>query len=136
MFPFSCADRQTQSDRLVEIFSGATSFDFSLKRTGWFGDEVLWLDPEPVEQVLDLTRQISCEFGILPYRGQHREVRPHVTVGFRSAAGARLTEVANELDHHLPIHCRATEVCLVEWSGRRFQVRERFPLGRRCVIPR
>jgi 2'-5' RNA ligase len=60
------------------------AFRCSFRRTCWFDDDVLWLDPDPAQPFRDLTAAVRKAFpDHPPYRGAHDTVVPHLTVGDR-----------------------------------------------------
>jgi hypothetical protein len=74
---------------VAAAIGGIPAFVCRFARTNWFGDEVLWLAPEPAEPFRLLTDAVWSAFpGHPPYGGAHPDVVPHLTVGQRPAAGA------------------------------------------------
>jgi 2'-5' RNA ligase len=89
------------------------AFDCRFARTRWFGDEVLWLDPEPAEPFRRLTAAVRRAFPQHPpYGGVHDDVVPHLTVaekrrGGTAAAHAAEQAVAARLPLSTPDHLGA-----------------------------
>ena len=117
---------------LAEVVAGVPRFAFTLARTGWFGDTVLWLAPEPDGPLRRLTAAVTARFpSAPPYGGAFDDVVPHLTVGDRQPR-AVLDAAAAQVGTHLPIHARADAVRLIagrpEPGGGWHTVAE-FPLG-------
>ena len=54
-----------------------TAFSCSFRRTAWFGDDALWLDPDPAQPFRDLTAAVWRAFpDHPPYGGAHDTVVP------------------------------------------------------------
>jgi 2'-5' RNA ligase len=116
--------------RLRAVLGAVRRFDFSLKAVRWFGDQVVYLAPDPDEPFRRLTQVLTKGFPEFPpYGGAFAEVVPHLTVG-DGGPPALLADAADAVRHKLPIRSTATEVVLMvgldapaSWS-----VHERFPL--------
>jgi 2'-5' RNA ligase len=98
---------------LRKLFSGFARFGFTLDKIGWFGEELVWLgprDPAPFNALTDLVFDAfpSCP----PFRGQHAELIPHLTVGHLGGPQA-LRAAAEAIRPSLPIGAMATEVILM-----------------------
>lgn len=64
-----------------ETVAAVPAFDLVLARTRRFGDQVLWLAPEPDAPLRALTAAVWARFPQAPpYGGQFAEVVPHLTV--------------------------------------------------------
>lgn len=100
---------------LERLFASVPAFRFTLDRTAWFGDQVVWLgpsDPAPFSSLTDLTAAAfpSCP----PYGGQFAQVIPHLTLGEAVRAPlADLRAAEAAVRPHLPIAAEATEVTLM-----------------------
>jgi len=81
------------------------AFDCRFARTAWFGDNVVWLAPEPDGPFRALTAAVHAAFPEYPpFGGQHAEVIPHLTVGDGSAGGlAALRAAEAEVRSALPV---------------------------------
>src|SRR6266851_12557 len=67
---------------LAEAIGSVRSFDVTFARVAWFDRSVLWLAPEPAEPFQALTDAVWRRFpDCPPYRGEHQDVVPHLTVG-------------------------------------------------------
>ena len=63
-------------------------FDCRFAATGWFGDQVVWLAPEPASPFRALTAAVHAAFPQCPpFGGAFAEVIPHLTVGDRPDGG-------------------------------------------------
>lgn len=114
--------------RLEAVAVNMAPFDFALRSVDWFGGNVLWLAPDPVQPFLDMTGDLVGEFHTPPWAGEFDEVIPHLTVA-HGTDGAELAEAATALDGVLPIICRATEIRVMLGDGTRWWERATVPLG-------
>jgi 2'-5' RNA ligase len=114
--------------RLREFFRAIPPFSFTLTRTGWFEQGVLFLVPDPLAPFADATRRLSDLFGILPFEGRYwPEVNPHLTIAQHGPRDI-LAQIAADVTTHLPIHARAREaVLMVGHNETGWAVRDRFP---------
>jgi 2'-5' RNA ligase len=88
-------------------------FDFALTRTGWFGDNVLWLAPDDPSPFVELTAAVHRAFpDYPPYGGLHDGSVPHATVA-DSGPSELLTHAEREIRDTLPLRGRAAEVTLL-----------------------
>ena len=116
-YPFKPAEHLDESDLdvLAAICRSTPAIDLSFSRTGWFGDEVLFLEPDDPAPLVSLVRRIEGAFPDHPmYGGAHDDLHPHLTVG-HGAAVAALQQVEREVRAHLPLGDRSTELQL--WQG-------------------
>jgi 2'-5' RNA ligase len=69
-------------EALAPAIAAVPRFEVRFETTGWFGTEVLWLDPRPDEPFRALTTAVFDAFpDYPPYGGVHDDVVPHLTVG-------------------------------------------------------
>ncbi|WP_344868754.1 2'-5' RNA ligase family protein [Amycolatopsis ultiminotia] len=83
-YPFLAPGRITEAvvGELRALLSRVESFGCVFRRVEWFGNEVVWLAPEPAEPFHRLIELVWRRFPECPpYGGAHREVVPHLTVG-------------------------------------------------------
>lgn len=67
--------------RLVEVVARHREFDVQFLQTGWFGDEVLWLSPEPDLTFRRLAKALAIAFPETPpYGGAILDPTPHLTI--------------------------------------------------------
>jgi 2'-5' RNA ligase len=119
---------QDVEDRLALLLASMAAFDFQLTDARWFGDEVVWLAPEPDAPFRRLTALVGSEFGTAPYGGVYEDVVPHLTLADH-AAGEHMRSaeaIAREL---LPFGSRAIEVRLLRGGPAGWAEVRRFALG-------
>jgi 2'-5' RNA ligase len=126
-------------DRLELALRSATPFDCTFARVDWFGEDVVWLAPEPDRPFRELTKAVWAAFPECPpYGGVFDEIVPHLTVGERRRGTlAELRAAQAAVTAHLPIRTRIDHVRLIAGTQARDSwatVRE-FGLGRRNVGP-
>ncbi|WP_229074859.1 2'-5' RNA ligase family protein [Actinoplanes sp. DH11] len=115
LHPFLAPARMTPSVLAAVrlIVAGVPRFFLSLDRVGWFGERVVWLDPQPAEPFRELTNRIAARFPQAPpYEGRFTEVVPHLTVGHDHPV-ADLRAAGDEVRAHLPIRARVTSLHLM-----------------------
>jgi hypothetical protein len=89
------------------------AFDTVFARTSWFGDEVLYLAPEPDLPFRALMTAVWDAFPAHPpYGGEIADVIPHLTVG-QGAPLPVLRTVAEEVAAYLPIPMRVSIATLI-----------------------
>lgn len=114
LYPFVRPGELTQEVviDLSGVFGGFHAFDFTLSRLGWFGEDVLYLAPDPPDPFREITSTVLGRHpDYPPYGGEHAEVVPHLTIGHREhgSLGAAAAAIAPAL----PIRARAAEVWLL-----------------------
>jgi hypothetical protein len=117
VYPFvppAAVDERVLTD-LAAAIGTVPAFDCSFRRTDWFGDDVLWLSPEPDVPFRDLTRAVVAAFPAhQPYGGLYAEPTPHLTVGeLRLGSAAELTAAERAVGAHLPIRARVDRAVLL-----------------------
>ena len=132
LYPFVPAGEVDLAE-LGSLFAIAQPFAYALTVAAeWPDDGVVYLDPEPGEQFVDLTRLILGRFPAhRPYGGRFEvdELHPHLTVVHTADAGVR-ADAAASVAASLPIECSADEVWLVHEVNGRWQRHTPFRLGR------
>jgi 2'-5' RNA ligase len=102
-------------DRLERALRSAQSFDCTFGRVDWFGEDVVWVAPDPDRPFRELTEAVWAVFPECPpYGGVFDDVVPHVTVGERrhgTLAELRAAEAA--VTAHLPVRTRIDRVRLI-----------------------
>ena len=107
LYPF--VEPARVNDELVATLATAArcvaSFECRFERTRWFGEDVLWLDPNPAEPFRRLTEAVGAAFPECPpYGGAFDEVVPHLTVAERRFADlATLKGVERDVLAGLPL---------------------------------
>ena len=118
-------------DVLVELralFAGFAAFDLTFARTGRF-PTVLYLAPEPDRPIRDMIAAVHARWPQCPpYGGAFDDPTPHLSV-VHEAAEAEYEQARQALETRLPLRTRAAAVDLLIYDGRRWNVRERFPLA-------
>jgi hypothetical protein len=92
-----------------------TAFDCEFPATAWFGQEVVWLAPQPAEPFRALIRAVSAAFpDYPPYGGGYDDVVPHLTVGHRPAGEVtELLEAEADVLRWLPVQAHISRVWLM-----------------------
>jgi 2'-5' RNA ligase len=121
LYPFvSPPDLRTADlDRLGEAVAQVAAFDAELPRVDWFGEDVVWLAPEPASQFRRLISVVGAAFPDLqPYGGGFDDVVPHLTIGGPSRGTLdELLRAADAVAPQLPVRTRVDEVAVM--AGRR-----------------
>jgi len=106
-------------DALAAAVATVSAFGCELGGTSWFGEDVLYLPPQPDEPFRALTRAVCAAFpGYLPYGGAFADTIPHLTVGERPAGGvADLREAEAAVLPELPVRFRVDQVWLMAGSA-------------------
>ena len=101
--------------RLAGAVGTVPTFDCAFPRTAWFGDDVLWLAPEPAAPFRELVAAVVREFPAhLPYGGLYDEPIPHLTVGeLRLGSADELAAAERAVHPHLPIRARVDRAVLL-----------------------
>lgn len=87
---------------LREVVAATPAFTVTFRRVGHFGDDVLWLAPDPAEPFVTLTLAVQDRFGTVPYGGDHGpDPEPHLTVAHH-APPSRMRAAAARLEAGLP----------------------------------
>jgi len=119
--------------RLTSAVASTRAFPCTFATCRWFGDEVLWLAPDPAQPFRDLTDAVVRHFpGFRPYGGEFDEVVPHLTVGeSRDGATADLEAVEVEVCSRLPVTARVDHALLMAGTDQpgAWHVVAELPLG-------
>jgi 2'-5' RNA ligase len=117
LYPFVSPDQVT--DELVagvaRALASVRAFECRFDRTGWFGEDVVWLDPYPAQPFRDLTNAVWRMFPRHPpYAGAHPDVIPHLTIAERRLAEpAVMHDAEQSVRQHLPLTARIERVLLI-----------------------
>jgi 2'-5' RNA ligase len=119
MFPFLPPSELTEAkvDALAVLLSGEVRFEFSLSRVSEFEQGVVYLEPEPGEPFIQLTKKIGDLFGLLPFVGEFGDTPvPHLTL---TVPESRMTrdQIATQLVSLLPIPLVAHQAWLMVGSN-------------------
>jgi len=100
---------------LAAAVASVSAFDCRFGRTRWFGQDVLWLDPEPAEPFRLLTAAVWEAFPRCPpYGGVHDDVVPHLTVAEERLGGLGALRAAEQaVQPGLPLYARIDRVLLI-----------------------
>lgn len=101
--------------RLAGAVGTVPAFDCTFPSTAWFGDDVLWLAPDPEAPFLRLIRAVVTAFpAYQPYGGIHGEPVPHLTVGERRLGSTPALRAAERaVRQQLPIRARVSTAVLL-----------------------
>jgi len=104
LYPFLRPDKIDGAvlSMLRATFSAVSPFPFTLRRTAWFEQGVLYLAPEPATPFVTLTQHLSHMFNILPFGGLYAEPTPHLTIAQHGPKDI-LTEIATAISVHAHI---------------------------------
>lgn len=116
--------------RLAALFGSVPTFKHDFVRTGWFGDEVLWLAPEAADVFASLTRLVWEAFPAYPpYGGQFDDVIPHLTIADHAPLD-EMQAAERAVQKCLPISAVTRTVTLMfEQPAGGWQAAARFPLN-------
>ena len=96
-----------------EAVAAVPAFDLVFRRTRRFGDQVLWLAPEPDAPLRALTAAVWARFPETPpYGGRFDDVVPHLTVTDGQPAEL-MDAAAAQVRPWLPIPARVEAVRLI-----------------------
>jgi 2'-5' RNA ligase superfamily len=110
------------------VFAGIAAHDLTFAKIGRF-PTVLYLVPEPDQPVRDMIAALGARWPQCPpYGGAFEDPAPHLSV-VRDADEAGYDQAARILETRLPLRTRAAAVDLLIYDGRRWNLRERFPLA-------
>jgi 2'-5' RNA ligase len=117
LFPFVAPSAITGATitALADAVGSVTAFDCEFPATAWFGQEVVWLAPQPAEPFRALTRAVSAAFpDYPPYGGGYDDVVPHLTIGYRPAGEVtELLEAEADVLRWLPVQAHISRVWLM-----------------------
>ncbi|MDN3357673.1 2'-5' RNA ligase family protein [Actinomadura sp. DC4] len=132
LYPFVAPDR-IDAETLAEAgaaLAEVPAFDCAFTQVKWFGDDVVWLSPEPDRHFRELTRSVWRRFpDCPPYRGEHSDSIPHLTIGSVAVANLEsLKRAAVAIQPELPIPARVDHARLVAASSGSWRTVTEFPL--------
>lgn len=118
LYPFLPPDRITADTVAVlgeVVRARVSAFECDFTSVEWFGDDVVWLAPEPSEPFRALTLAVWDRFPECPpYSGAFPEVVPHLTVGStRLGDRADLVRAAEAVRGRLPFRVTVDRVRLI-----------------------
>lgn len=118
LYPFTAPSEIDDDvlDTLGAAVASVPSFDTIFAHTRWFGDDLLYLAPEPDSPFRALMAAVWHAFPALPpYGGEILDVVPHLTIGHGAPLSVMRT-VAEEVAAFLPIPVRVSTALLMEGS--------------------
>lgn len=117
LYPFLTPERITQDviDDARASLATIPSFTCTFSRVAWFGQDVVWLAPDPDAPFRALTEAVVRQFPECPpYQGAHPDPTPHLTVGSTHLADLPgMRWAATDLAAQLPIEARVHRVRLI-----------------------
>lgn len=124
---------------LAAAVATVDAFEVTFARTDWFGEDVLWLAPEPAQPFRDLTAAVVVAFPQHPpYAGAFDGSSPHLTVGERRIGGlAALHSAEHAVRAGLPVSDRVDHVLLIAGTQApdSWRVLHRLPLRHGPLAP-
>ena len=136
LYPFLAPERLTSHvlTDVAAIVHRVAAFDCVFAEVRWFGEDAVWLAPEPAGPFRALTAALWRHFpDCPPYRGRHDDVVPHLTVG-SAAAGTLdgMRRAAEQVRPRLPVHARVDQVSLLTGADApgSWRTVAEFPLAR------
>jgi 2'-5' RNA ligase len=101
--------------RLAAAVGTVPAFDCVFSRTEWFGDDVLWLAPDPAAPFRQLIRAVVAAFPAhQPYGGLYEDPTPHLTIGeLRLGSAEELAAAERAVQAQLPVSARVDRVVLL-----------------------
>ena len=113
------ADRPSDADlaQVARITRAAVPFDVKLAQVSEFPDGVLYLRPEPGNQLRRLTSRLVAAFpDYPPYGGRYGDVVPHLTLDRRSAT-VKAATVRASVARLLPLTVTIDRIDLQWWAN-------------------
>ncbi len=102
--------------KLAKVMSMYEPFMVEFSHVKWFGEQVLWLAPQPDSAFRSLMTALFDAFPeCLPYGGSIEDPTPHLTVA-DGASMERMREVESILCAELPIHASFDAVSVMVGS--------------------
>ena len=125
MPPATAVDR---AEELGGFFSEQEPLTFQLA-VGWFGREVLLLQPDPADGLVKLTEAVLARWPEYPYYGGTYDViEPHLSLGFGTETS--LAPVADAVAPITPLAVKVDAVTLLVGPHENMQAGPSFRLGR------
>jgi 2'-5' RNA ligase len=100
---------------LAAAVGTVSAFDCAFRGTDWFGDDVVWLLPDPDAPFRELVRAVVASFpAYRPYGAVYDDVVPHLTIGeLRLGSADELAPAERAVRSHLPIRARVDGAVLL-----------------------
>jgi 2'-5' RNA ligase len=120
LYPFVPPDQVDAGTigRIGAALAEVRAFSCTFSQVKWFGEDIVWLSPEPDRHFRELTRSVWRRFpDYPPYRGEHPDSTPHLTIGRVARANLEsMRRAAVEVQAELPITTRIDHARLVAGS--------------------
>lgn len=135
LYPFVLPDAITSEmvDLAAAAVASVPAFECTFARTRWFGEDVLWLAPEPDQPFRALTTALHAAFPQCPpFGGIYPDVVPHLTIGDRPPGGPAMLEAAEaDVRPALPVCTLVSRAWLMTGSqaAASWRVAAELPLG-------
>jgi hypothetical protein len=117
-------------EQLAALFASIDTFDFALTSIGWFGQDVVYLQPEPDDPFRRMTTAVAERWSQWPpYEGAHPDPTPHLTIGDNGDVAA-MARAAETVGKSLPLGVTVSEIQLFAGTDQPGSWRHRltFPL--------
>jgi 2'-5' RNA ligase len=135
LFPFVVPGAMTADvvGAAAAAVASVRAFDCVFARTRWFGQDVLWLAPEPDDPFRALTSAAHAAFPQYPpFGGRYPDVVPHLTIGDRPPGGpAELAAAEAHVKPALPVRTHVSRAWLMTGAqaAGSWRVAAELPLG-------
>jgi 2'-5' RNA ligase len=134
-FPFAAPD--AISGAVIEMAAAAVAsvraFECEFASICWFGDDVVWLAPEPAGPFRALTNMVHAAFPQFPpFGGVYADVVPHLTIGNGPDGGSAALRAAEaEVTPALPVRTQVRHAWLMTGTQAlaSWRVMAELPLG-------
>jgi 2'-5' RNA ligase len=117
LYPFVAPEAITDDviTTLGAVVRSVRAFNCWFVRTRWFGQDVLWLDPEPAQPFRQLTAAVWQAFPRHPpYGGAYDDMVPHLTIAEQRLADLpTLLAVERAVQSGLPLAARIESLLLI-----------------------
>ena len=98
--------------QLRELFASIGAFEVALASIGWFGQDVVYVQPEPDTALRQMTALVAEQWPSWPpYEGTHPDPTPHLTIADNGDVSA-MGRAADTVRQFLPLHVEVSEVQL------------------------
>ena len=131
LYPWIPIDLLTSDDRdaVAGIVAGMSPLELTFAAFGRFPG-VLWLDPQPTEPILALTRTLARRWPKYPpYGGDFGDhPTPHLTISDTEDPD-ELGHITSDIEQALPLQSRVDRLTLLVHRDDRWELEQVFPFG-------
>jgi len=100
-------------ETLGSFFAAVPTVDFAMDTLTWFGSDVVYLEPTPVDAFRSMVVELQRVFpDFVPYDGEFETIVPHLTLSEHGSEGDR-RQLAQRAKKFLPLSATATHVWLM-----------------------